>query len=100
MSKKETVEEFKAKLAAKQKQLEAELAKKAMEADLDLSVIDVIQDPTKKTRSFLAVKIKYDLVTKTASVVEILPFEDKTAGLSIQMGSKNLEVLFEKNRRR
>ncbi len=61
-------------------------------------VYDIVQDPNVNNRSYLAVKIKYDLATKTAVVLEVTPFPDKTAGLTIMMGKENLKYLCEKKR--
>lgn len=57
---------------------------------------DVYQDPTKKSRHFLIVKINYNPETGTAEVEEIRPFEDKTAGLSMVSDKDNRQYLFNK----
>lgn len=95
---KDTVEELRSKLFDRKKEETVQEAEKTLEASLDNIVYDVIQNPDVKNRSFLAVKIKYDLKTNQAVIVETREFQDKAAGLTIQMNKENLKYLFERNR--
>lgn len=99
-TKKSPIEEFKAKLAAKQVSVTKDAEKKEPEVSLENTVYDVIQDPDKQGRNFVAVKIAYNLKDKTASVVDVTTFEDKAAGMAIQMDKKDRQYLFDKNNRK
>lgn len=95
---KDKINELRTKMFENKKAQQVEEATKVVEASMDGTVYDVIQDPDKKGRNFIMVKIKYDLATKTAAIVEVREFLDKAAGLSIQMDKESRKYLFEKNR--
>lgn len=82
------------------KETEAEQQAQAeVEASLENETFDVIQDPSTKSRQFLIVKLKYNLDTKQASVVDVAPFQDKAAGLAITNDKTNLKFFYDKNTR-
>lgn len=95
---KETVEEFRNKLLNRKEQEVVQEEQKQLESTLEYAAYDVVQDPATNSRSFLIVKIKYDITTKQATVVEVRPFHDKAAGLSMVMDKENRKYLFERNR--
>jgi len=96
---KDKIEELRNKLFENKKKELTEKAQEVIETTMDNTVYDVIQDPSTKSRQFLMVKIKYDLDTKTAAIVDVMPFQDKAAGLTIQMDKENRKYLYEKNSR-
>jgi carbonic anhydrase len=96
---KDTIEELRAKLFERKKQETIEESKKLVEANFDQVVYDVIQNPDTKSRSYLIVRIKYDIKTKEAVVTDVNTFEDKTAGLTMQLDKENKKYLFEKSDR-
>lgn len=96
---KEIIENIRSQYFDRQKDKIVEEANKTLEEKLEHTVYDVIQDPSTKSRQFIMVKIKYDLVTKQAVVSEVTEFQDKAAGLTIQMDKENRKYLFEKNSR-
>ena len=59
-------------------------------------VYDIVQDPRVKGRSFLIVKISYDVETMTAKLEHASPFADKTVALSVSLDKENRKYLFEK----
>jgi hypothetical protein len=93
---KDTIKEFREKLFETKKKEAVEEAQKTLEKNLDLVAYDVIQNPDKKNRDYLLIKIKYDLETRSAVVTDVLPFKDKTVGLSIQLDKENRRYLFHK----
>jgi hypothetical protein len=97
---KETIKEFRDKLFENKKKETIEQAQKTIEASLDDSVYAIVQDPNVKGRSFIMVKIKFNLESNQATIVGKCPFPDKAAGLSIIMQLENHKYLFEKNNRR
>jgi len=97
---KSAIEELRTKLFDRQKQEAVEEVQQQVESKLDSVIYDVIQDPTKTNREFLILKLKYNLDTKEAAIVDVQKFQDKTAGLSIQLAKENLKYLFEKNKNR
>jgi carbonic anhydrase len=94
---KESIEELRAKLFDRKKQEVVEAADKVIAESLNLITYDIIQDPDVQGRSFLIVKIKYDIKTKTAVVIDIMPFQNKTVGLTIQKDKENLKYFYEQN---
>lgn len=62
-------------------------------------VIDVIPDPNRGGRYYLMVKIEFDIVTREAKVVDVREFDDKVAGLSIQIEKENRKYLYERRTR-
>jgi hypothetical protein len=94
---KESIEELRAKLFDRKKQEVVEAAEKAIEANLDFTTYDVVQDPSIQSRSFLILKIKYDLATKTAAIIDVVPFPDKAAALTMQRDRENLKYFYERN---
>ena len=93
---KEAIKEFRDKLFETKKQEIVEEAQKTIENAMDGVTYDVIQNPDTKSRDYLILKIKYDLETRTAAIVEVKPFNDKVAGMSIIMDKENRKYLFEK----
>lgn len=93
---KEAIKEFREKLFETKKQEIVEEAQKTIENAMDGVTYDVIQNPDTKSRDYLILKIKYDLETRTAAIVEVKPFNDKVAGMSIIMDKENRKYLFEK----
>jgi len=100
---KEELNELRQKLEIKKKKLEVEKATekhiKNIKETLTYTTYDVFQDPSKRGRHFIMVKLQYNPDTKEAVVVDIRPFEDKTAGLSFVMDKDNRKYLFDKCRR-
>lgn len=96
---KEAVAELRSKIFENKKQEVVEKAEEVIKKNLEYSVYDVIQDPDTNSRSFIMVKIEYDLKSKKAQLVEVRPFQDKAAGLGIVMDKENRKYLFEKNKR-
>ena len=97
---KDKIDEIRNKIFEKKKETMVEEADAKILATMENVAYDVIQDPNSKSRAFIMVKIAYDLETKTAKIVEVRPFGDKAAGLSITMDKENRKYLFEKNRSR
>lgn len=95
---KQTIQEFREKLFEKKKEEIVEQSNKIIQENLEYVAYDVVQDPSTKSRSYVMVKIRYDLNTRQAVVEEVRPFEDKAAGLTIQMDKENRKYLFERNR--
>jgi len=96
---KNAVDEFRKKLTDKQLEVVVEKPVVPVEATSDLIAYDVIQDPTTNSRKFVIVKLVYNLDTKEARIDSVRPFEDKTAGMAIQLDKKNHEYFYEKNNR-
>lgn len=93
---KDAIKEFREKLFETKKKEVVEEAQKKIEENMDNVTYDVIQNPDTKSREYLIIKIKYDLTTKTASVVGVKPFNDKVAGMTIIMDKENRKYLYEK----
>jgi hypothetical protein len=95
---KDTVEELRNKLFNRKQKETVEEEQQAITTTLSNVTYDVIQDPSTTSRQFLIVKIKYDLDTKQATVVEVRPFQDKAVGMIIIKDKESRKYLFEKNR--
>lgn len=96
---KDVIADIRDKVFERRKQETIEKAQEVLEKNLDNTVYDVIQNPNSKSRDFLIVKIKYDLETKEAAVLEVREFQDKAAGLTIQIDKENRKYLFNKNKK-
>jgi hypothetical protein len=94
---KESIEELRAKLFDRKKQEVVEAADKVIDQTLDNITYDIIQDPATQSRAFLIVKIKYDLNTKLAKIVDVIPFPNKAVGLTMQRDKENLKYFYEQN---
>lgn len=95
---KEAIAELRSKMFDNKKQEIVEKAVEVINETLSETTYDVIQDPSTKSRAFLIVKIQYDIKTKKAAVVEVKPFDDKAAGLTMNLDKQNRKYLFERNR--
>lgn len=95
---KDTIKEFREKLFETKKKEVVEEAQKKLEETMDNVTYDVIQNPSTKSRDYLIVKIKYDLENNNATIVEVKPFIDKVAGMSMLMDKENRKYLFEKHK--
>lgn len=101
---KEVIDDIRNKVFERKKQETVEEAKKTIEASLTTVAYDVIQDPNSQTRNFIIVKLVYDLFKKledgtySASVVEVRPFDDRGAAMSMIKDKETRKFFFEKNR--
>lgn len=93
---KDQIKELRDKLFESKLVEEVKKATQTIEDTLPYTTFDLIQDPNTSSRSFIALKIKYNPETKQAAVVETFPFPDKTTGLSIVMDKENRKYIFEK----
>lgn len=100
---KDKVNELREKLFNRKQQEMTEEATVAVEqanpTDESRYVIDVIPDPNRGGRYYLMVKIEFDIVTRKAKVVDVREFDDKVAGLSIQIEKENRKYLYERRTR-
>jgi hypothetical protein len=96
---KDTIKEFREKLFEAKKKEVVEEATKVVESLLENETYSIIQDPSAKNRSFIMIKIKFNVETGEAQIVGKCPFPDKAAGLTIQRQLANNKYLFEKNNR-
>ena len=95
---KDTIEELRAKLFERKKEEIVEVADETILSKLDNSTYDVVQDPSTNSRSFLMIKIKYDLENRKAEIEDIIKFNDKTAAFGMIMDKENRKYLYEKNK--
>lgn len=98
---KESTQDFRDRILGVRKEEVKQEAKEEMKqeqaGDMPYEVIDVIQDPTTKSRSYQYVKIKYNPATKQAIVETITPCIDKTTGYAMILDKDNRKYLFEKS---
>lgn len=93
---KETTDQFKERILGVRKEEVKEEMQQEQAQILPYEVIDVIQNPGTNSRSYSYVKIKYDPVTKLATVETITPCLDKTTGYAMLLDKENRAYLFNK----
>jgi len=97
---KDVVEELRQKLFERKKEEQVEEANKELSKDLTMTTYVVFQDPNRNGHNFLVGKILFNPETRKALIDEVIPFEDRAAGLTFVMNQENMKVLFGKNKRR
>jgi hypothetical protein len=101
---KEVIDDIRNKVFERKKQETIEEAKKTIEASLTSVAYAVTQDPDSISRQFVIAKIVYDLTKKLedgtypASVVEVRPFDDKGAAMTMIKDTETRKFFFEKNK--
>lgn len=73
-------------------------AKESQQDSVELTneVYVVTENPDKKSKEYLIVKIKYDIVSKRAEVVESRKLDQKVIGMRFPIEQENLKYYFNK----
>ena len=87
-------------LKAKEEELKKQEEIKALEDTLNQTVLGFCKNPDKTSKDYMLIKLKFNIETQEAIVVDAVPITNRVAGKSFEIEQDNLQLMFNKLKKR